>query len=306
MMAAPMGSVPAPILQVNLTAHFIRFWLTFVLGPLVRISVYLTNALVGAPSCCPLENGALCQPSTRYAAILLFYSKEKVGDSVWTQVISVYALTIAAGVSIFKSRLTRIHAILTIAIAGSPLSLYIVVNALLSMLAGGLRPGHSLASVFGGNRKFHVRIIARLIVLGAFAVWFTLLVYTLSPSHHNHFAQFSCEGSIVYGGNAIIGSIFVLPIYVFLNIGKLSPVIITSPAQLTVIAWLVAIVLKRHEIWRGGGFKFHFQRVWYVIYFPLPDDLRLTLLQAYRCGELSIPSFLYGGSLASRLVAHHN
>ena len=232
-----------------------------------------------------------------------------MGDSVWAQVISVYSLTIAGGISIFKTQLTRIHAVLTIAIAGSPLSLYIVVHALLSMRPRGLRPKNPLTAVFGKNRKIFHRITARLIVLGAFIVWFSLLVYTLLHSHINHFAQSSCEKSIVYEGNAIIGSIFFLPIYLFIAIGELSPaavVIVTSPIQLTIIAWFVAIVVKRHDIWRGEGYKFHFLHLWYVIYCSLPDALRLMPPQAYRCGELSIPSFLFRGCLASRLVDHHN
>src|SRR6266481_9045351 len=104
---------------------------------------------------------------------------------------------IAAGISIFKIELTRIHAVLTVATAGSPLSLYIVAHALWSMCPGrGLRPKNPLAPVFGKNPEILERIISRMIVLGAFAVWISLLVFTLFPSHINHFAQSSCERSI--------------------------------------------------------------------------------------------------------------
>lgn len=98
----------------------------------------------------------------------------------------------------------------------------------------------------------------------ALGVWTVILVYAYLPQQHTKFAQDACKGSSVaesgFLGTPIIflvvlaesGGVGVLALFIFLMV----PIVI-------VIAWVVAIVLRRKEIWPPGQpWRPRFGKVW--------------------------------------------
>lgn len=203
-------------------------------------------------------------------AILVFYDPEEVKESFWAQTLTVYSLILTSVITIFQAQLTRIHAILAATIAGSPLSLYIVIYAIRSIFGGN----HRLASVVG-----HRKQIPRTVVLIALAVWTALVIYIIIPTHLSHFAQPACERSPVFypdgpsSGPTFIQSVvqyfLFMPIVFVLGlaqVSKLGAAIVTMPIQLVIAAWVVAILRRRREIWpQGKGYSPRFRTVWYIL-----------------------------------------
>jgi len=150
------------------------------------------------------------------------------------------------------------------------LSLYIAVYALRSVWDGN----HRLSPTVGKGK-----IIPRTIVLTALAAWIGLVVYTLLPNHPSHFWQSSCETSPVYNlGNAtevpgvpiipvFTRYFFFLPILIIIatgyTFGVWVPVLLTLPVQLTAVAWAVAVLRRRRDIWpQGERYTPRFKAVW--------------------------------------------
>lgn len=185
------------------------------------------------------------------SAVLIFHNPDALRESFWSQILTVYSLLITCGVTIIQRQLTRIHAIIATALAGSPLSLYIAIYAIRSVwgdanrLTPALGPGH---------------VIPRIIVLSALLIWIGLVVYIMLPTHLSYFTQFSCDQQ---DDSGLIKYFFFLPIVLFANHFTLvRQWIVTLPIQIAIIAWTIAILLRRSEIWPKG--KRHSPRFWKV------------------------------------------
>ncbi|KAF8574313.1 hypothetical protein K439DRAFT_1642290 [Ramaria rubella] len=200
-------------------------------GLLVRVSAYLTNFFV---------------------AILVFYQPEELKESFWSQLLSVYSLLLTCTWTIIRHHLTRIHAILTLVTAGSPLTLGIFAYAVRSIWEGN----HRLSPAVGRGK-----IIPRTIVLAALAIWFALWIYIVLPSHLSDFQQESCEPH-----SHIVKYFYALPLLIVIDMPTWSQCLTAIPIPLTMLAWIVVIIMRRHEIWpRGEVFRPRFRTIWRMI-----------------------------------------
>ncbi|KDQ56781.1 hypothetical protein JAAARDRAFT_301158 [Jaapia argillacea MUCL 33604] len=72
-------------------------------------------------------------------ALIIFYAPEELVVSFYAQLLSVYSLFVTIVISIINQNLTRLHATIALVAAGSPLSIYMIVYALRTMLWGSTR-----------------------------------------------------------------------------------------------------------------------------------------------------------------------
>jgi hypothetical protein len=161
----------------------------------------------------------------------------------------VYALLLTCAWSLIRHQLTRIHAILAIATAGSPLTVCIFLYALRSIWESDHRLSQAV-----GRRK----IIPRCIVLAAMGFWIALFIYLTLPSHVSDFQQESCEEN-----NHVVKFFFALPLVIFVDMPAWIQGLAALPFLLTTLAWFVGILLRRREIWPEGDlFRPRFRTVW--------------------------------------------
>ena len=117
---------------------------------------------------------------------------------------------------------------------------------------GGL---HRLENVLGKGHLFK-----RLFVLFAAAIWIALTVYSFLPQNASRFAQSSCKPQPL-----LLNFFLITPISVGLMKGGQIPwlaVLVATPFFLIILAWVIAILLKRHVIWpRGEPYHFNFWKV---------------------------------------------
>lgn len=136
-------------------------------------------------------------------------------------------------------------------IVASPLTIYLVIYSLAAMF-GSM---HRLENVLG---KSH--IFKRLVVLVAAAIWGVLTVYSYIPGSIHHFAQASCRPQ-----PPLLSFFLLTPISVGImerrQLPWLGPVV-AVPLVLIVLAWVIAILLKRRIIWPPGQrYRFNFWKV---------------------------------------------
>ena len=187
-------------------------------------------------------------------AILIFYSPKKVKDAFWSQLLTVYSLLLTASISIFRHELTKFHALTVSVIVASPLTIYLVIYSIIAMW-GSL---HRLETVLGEGHLFR-----RLLVLFAAVIWSALTIYSFIPKYAPHFAQRSCQPRPL-----VLNFFLITPISVGLAQRHDKPwlgVVIALPLFLIVLAWVTAILLKRHVIWPPGEpYRVKFWEVWRV------------------------------------------
>jgi hypothetical protein len=184
-------------------------------------------------------------------AFLIFYSPDDVKDAFWSQILTIYSLLLTAGISIVQGTLTKFHAVAVSVIVASPLTIYLVVYSLAAMF-GSM---HRLEDILG---KGH--IFKRLVVLVAAAIWGTLTIYSFLSGSIHHFAQESCRPQPL-----LLNFFLLTPISVSImerrDLPWLGPVI-AIPLFLIVLAWVIAILLKRRVIWPPGQrYRFNFWKV---------------------------------------------
>ncbi|KAI0071526.1 hypothetical protein K474DRAFT_608040 [Panus rudis PR-1116 ss-1] len=202
-------------------------------GPLVRIASYITN---------------LC------LSILIFYSPATAESAVWSQVLTMYSFLITCILSINQRSLTRYHAIFALMLAFSPLSVFLIIYAIISFFY----KKHRLNMIMGDKNMLN-----RMLLLVAGALWVGVLIYVLLPTRISNFSQDSCEEMMNING------LFIAPILLLGALIRLSPgpaIIIIVPVCLTVISWVVALILKRKTIWPPGEkWSLHIGRAWSVV-----------------------------------------
>ncbi|KAJ7619424.1 hypothetical protein FB45DRAFT_930758 [Roridomyces roridus] len=205
---------------------------------------------------CP--NPDVASPAVRYstyftslvAAILVIYSPEDVISSFFAQLLNVYSLIVAAVVSIMGHNLTKMHSVVALSLAGSPLSLYLVVYVFLSILGKQTR----LRTVFGPGMHLN-----RALVLIVLPLWISLFIFTLLPPSVYQFQQAACDGVI---GDHHIHSLFFMP---FISFFMVYPHAGAAIIGSLLIMWGIAILLARKSIWGEENERFPFIRIWRTI-----------------------------------------
>ena len=182
-----------------------------------------------------------------------------MAETFWSQLLTVYSLLITSVVSISKSELTRIHAVMATGLTGSPLSIYIFVYA--------------IRSLWGGGDRMHIilgkgRILSRTLVLMSFALWAALIFYILKPGSE-HFAQRSCEkeySPLVFRGFFFLPIVLITLLFRDRDTREVAGALIFLaglPLACVAAAWLFAIIRRRKDIWPAGQpWRFRAYKVW--------------------------------------------
>ncbi|KAJ7778430.1 hypothetical protein B0H16DRAFT_1879068 [Mycena metata] len=224
-------------------------------SPNAYLDVYCNNP--PADSCafgyCP--NPDVASPAVRYStyftsvvsAILVLYSPEDVQSSFFAQLLNVYSLIVAAVISIADHNLTKLHSVIALTLAASPLSLYLLLYVFRSLLGRQTR----LQTVFGPGMYLN-----RSLVLLMLPLWASVLTFTALPTSTWKFQQAACDTTVA---NNHIASLFFLPfILFFFAFPEAGAVIIAS----IVFWWGVAIWRLRKTIWAKGDKKLPLGRLW--------------------------------------------
>ncbi|KAJ7213848.1 hypothetical protein GGX14DRAFT_563426 [Mycena pura] len=197
-----------------------------VASPAVRVSTYITTVV---------------------SAILILYSPEEVADSLFSQMLNVYSLIIAAIVAVAKRNLTKPHTAVALSLAFSPLSLYLIIYVLRSMIGNSNR----LEKVFGRGKWLN-----RFLVLAIVPIWIALLVFTAKPKGSSHFQQSACDA--VVGDHRVLRTFFE-PFIVFFEVYPGATGVIFGG---WVLSCATAIYLRRREIWDKTDRRNIFVRLW--------------------------------------------
>ncbi|KAJ6584093.1 hypothetical protein DFH09DRAFT_1308794 [Mycena vulgaris] len=195
-----------------------------VASPAVRASTYFTTVV---------------------SAILVLYSPEDVASSFFSQLLNVYSLIIAAIISIHNRNLTRPHTLVALGLAASPLSVYLIIYVIRSILGNQNR----LQAVFGKGKWLN-----RGAVLTLLPIWVSVLVFSALPSWH--FQQSACDD--VVAANHVV-RVFFIPFLVFFEVYPIVGAVILG---VFIGAWMTGIYLQRREIWKNHDKKLPWQRIW--------------------------------------------
>jgi len=205
---------------------------------------------------CP--NPDVASPAVRYStyfttlamSIIILHSPEDVLEAFYSQVLNVYSLVIAAVIAIGRHNLTRLHSALALSLAGSPLSLYLLVYVIRSML----HKMNRLQGAFGRGKWLN-----RLLVLMMVPVWTAVLVFTAFPRHFYHFQQSACD-TIVAEDRVV--RFFFLPALVLFEVYPGFGVTLLASLGLM---WALCIFLQRKEIWKKHNKTLPLGRMWRTV-----------------------------------------
>ena len=203
-------------------------------------------------------------------AILIFYSPKRVQEAFFSQILTVYSLLLTCIIAIIRSDLTRFHAFVVLALVLSPVTVYFVAYSIRSFWS----TKHRLDNLLG--RSNYLR---RALVLAAAVAWLAIFIFAYLPNANERFSQASCKGrSVMESFYLIVPFIYM---QAFVELGIAFPVVLfVLPIVLLIIAWIVAIFLRRKEIWPPGEpYRPRFLKVWSV------DSARgraLILIKRYR------------------------
>jgi len=190
-------------------------------------------------------------------AILIFYSPRRVQEAFWSQVLTVYSLLITCLVAIARGDLTRFHALVVLSLIFSPITVYFIAYAVRSFWSGQ----HRLESVLG-----RTRYLRRSVILLAGSLWLGLFIFVYLPKGVDRFAQASCKNT------SVIESFFLIVPLLFMGVGATAgliyPVVLFTLIMLSmIVTWIVAIYLRRKEIWPPGEpYRPRFVKVWSVTF----------------------------------------
>ena len=203
------------------------------------------------------------EPYPPLQAILIFYSPDRVKDSFYSQLLTIYSLLLTGGISIIQMSITRFHTITVSVIVCSPLSIYLVFCAIHAIWSDGGR----LKDVLGPGHMSR-----RILVLLAAAMWVAISVYSYLPDRFTNFTQTSCKR------RPILANFFLLtPVTVGIYSIKAMPwlvIVVILPFAMLASAWIIAIFLRRKDIWPGDKSRSRFSQVLYVfLYLSVNDGL---------------------------------
>ncbi|KAF8183871.1 hypothetical protein K438DRAFT_1838767 [Mycena galopus ATCC 62051] len=235
------------------SATMIRF--LNISSPNSYLDAYCNNPPVDSCSFGYCPNPDVASPAVRYStyftslvsALLVLYSPEDVASSFFAQLLNVYSLIVAAIISIAKHNLTKLHSVIALTLAASPLSLYLIMYVFRSLLGRQTR----LEAVFGPGKYLN-----RALVLIILPVWASVLGFTALPTSTWEFQQAACDTEIASNH---IASLFFLPFIVFfVSSPEVGALIIAS----IVIPWGVAIWRLRKIIWAKHDRVLPLGRLW--------------------------------------------
>ena len=179
-------------------------------------------------------------------------------EAFWSQILTIYSLLLTCLVSTIRGDLTRFHALVVLALVLSPITIYFVAYAIRSFWSGQ----HRLESLLG-----RTRYLRRFIVLLAGAAWLGIFIYAYLPKGVDHFAQASCKG------RSVMEFFYIVVPFVYLwdrtaNEHLAYPLVLFLIPMLSMIAaWVIAIYLRKREIWPPGQpYRPRFIKVWSVTF----------------------------------------
>ncbi|KAF7297180.1 hypothetical protein MIND_00951100 [Mycena indigotica] len=222
-------------------------------------SAYLDMYCLNPPSdsCsfgyCP--NSDVASPAVRFSAyftsivsaILVLYCPDEITGSFFAQLLNIYSQVIAAVVAIGKHDLTKLHSVIALSLAASPLSVYLVFYVLRTLLGRETR----LKVVLGEHHYLN-----RALVLLAVPLWISVLIFSSMPTHIWEFQQAACDIEVARNKMA---SLFFLPFVVFFEAyPEVGSLLIVS----LVIPWSVAIWRLRIVIWARHDRYLPLARLW--------------------------------------------
>jgi hypothetical protein len=176
--------------------------------------------------------------------IFMFISRQ-----FFSQLLNVYSLIIAAIISIANRGLTKPHTVVSLGLAASPLSIYLIIYVIQSIFGKRNR----LASVFGSGKWLN-----RAGVLALVPIWISVLVFAALPKGSWHFQQSACDD--VVAAHHVI-RVFFIPFLVFFEV---FPELGAAIIAIFVGSWILAIYLQRRKIWRNDNKRFPSLRIWWV------------------------------------------
>ncbi|KAJ7432999.1 hypothetical protein FB451DRAFT_1064980 [Mycena latifolia] len=203
---------------------------------------------------CP--NPDVASPAVRFStyfsslvsAILVLYSPEDVASSFFAQLLNVYSLIIAAIISIAGKNLTKMHSVIALTLAASPLSLYLLMYVFRSLLGRTTR----LEAVFGPGMYLN-----RALVLLMLPLWAAVLSFTALPTSVWQFQQAACDS--IVADNHIVMMFFLPFIVFFVEFPEAGIFMVLS----ILVPWGVAIFRQRKIIWKkADGRKLPLGRMW--------------------------------------------
>ena len=166
-----------------------------------------------------------------------------------------YSLLISCVISLIRGDLTRFHAIIVVFIVCSPVNVYFTGYSIRAFWS----TTHRLDAVLG---KTHY--VRRALVFFSVASWIPILVDIYLPHSFTMFSQESCRGQS-YAERWFLGT----PLILGFTLAADGPggvwvlLMFLAIPILVAIAWIVAIGLKRREIWPPGQpHKPRFGKVW--------------------------------------------
>ncbi|KAJ6482844.1 hypothetical protein C8R47DRAFT_573976 [Mycena vitilis] len=223
----------------------------------IRASALIFTFRRPADSCsfgyCP--NPDVASPAVRYStyftslvsAILVLYSPEQITSSFFAQLLNVYSLIVAAIISIAGHNLTKMHSVIALTLAASPLSLYLVLYVFRSLLGKQTR----LDVVFGSGMYLN-----RTLVLIMLPLWASVLAFTALPTARWEFQQAACD-TIIASNH--VASLFFLPFIIFFSTFPEAGASIILAVGVT---WGAAIWRLRKIIWAKHDRVLPLGRLW--------------------------------------------
>ena len=190
--------------------------------------------------------------------MLIFYSPRRVQEAFWSQILTIYSLLITCLISTSRGELTRFHALVVLALALSPITVYFVAYAIRSFWSGN----HRLEGLLG-----RTRYLRRFIVLLAGAGWFSMFIYAYLPKDEDRFAQAGCKG------RSVMDNFYLIVPFLYIEAALQDPswsftlALFVLPLAALVAAWIAGIYLRRKEIWPPGEpYRPRFAKVWSVTF----------------------------------------
>ncbi|KAJ7353538.1 hypothetical protein DFH08DRAFT_857038 [Mycena albidolilacea] len=224
-------------------------------SPSSYLDVYCANPPVDSCSFGYCPNPDVASPAVRYStyfsslvsAILVLYSPEDVTSAFFAQLLNVYSLIVAAIISIGKHNLTKLHSVIALTLAASPLSLYLIMYVFRSLLGKQTR----LQAVFGPGMYLN-----RALVLIMLPLWASVLSFTALPTSVWQFQQSACDTEIASNH---VASLFFLPFIIFFaEFPYIGALILAS----VVVSWGIAIWRLRQIIWAKHDRYLPLGRLW--------------------------------------------
>ncbi|KAJ7471794.1 hypothetical protein FB451DRAFT_307946 [Mycena latifolia] len=189
------------------------------------------------------------------SAILVLYSPEDVESSFFAQLLNVYSIIVAAIIAIAKHNLDKMHSVIALSLAASPLSLYLLMYVVRSMAGNQNR----LQGVFGKGK-----ILNRIVVILMLPLWAGVLSFTALPTSVWHFQQAACDRAVA--DNSIV-KLFFIPFILFVTI---IPEVGATILAIFFLTWGTAIFRMRKIIWKKGNKILPFGRMWRKIVTQYP------------------------------------